>query len=296
MSKCLLCGKTFKVITNTHLKAKHGLSVSEYKAAFPGAIAGFSFAPNKLDRKDPRFVKWRQSLRGRTPWNKGLTKEVHPSLSRLSKTMASRNQFNFSSWLEEKRKIGSRYLVKSEDLAELIGVMLGDGCIEKFPRTERLYVSFNSKDNSYIKHVATLLKKIFQKEPSLYRSKAENSVRLSLYQNNLSERLEIPTGNKIKNDVKVPKWIKGSKAFTRKCLKGLFETDGSFVIDSKNYTYVIEFKNKCSRLLTDVCDMLNNLGFHPQKGKTYVRMARKAEVNNFISFINFRNLNNSGKI
>ena len=44
----------------------------------------------------------------------------------------------------------------------------------------------------------------------------------------------------------------------------------------------------CSRLRKDVYSMLDRLGYHPQLGKKYVRLARKGEVYNFKELINFR--------
>jgi hypothetical protein len=72
------------------------------------------------------------------------------------------------------------------------------------------------------------------------------------------------------------------------CLKGLFETDGDFTIDLKNSTYVIKFSNRSQSLLDDVHKALIVFGYHPQRRKLDIRLARKKEAFDFSKLINFR--------
>ena len=134
-------------------------------------------------------------------------------------------------------------LVKNSNLAELIGIVLGDGNLYKHPRTENLRITLNSKDQPYIFHVAELICKIFNKHPSIIKRNGKNAVSVSLYQGKISHRLDIPSGNKIKNDVVIPAWIFIKRKHRVRCLKGLFETDGCFQKDDENYAQYIEFKN-----------------------------------------------------
>ena len=73
------------------------------------------------------------------------------------------------------------------------------------------------------------------------------------------------------------------------CLKGLFDTDGHFRENPENYLYAIELKNLCKHILQDAYKMLQLLGYSPQLGKVYVRLARKKEVYDFVEAIDFRN-------
>jgi hypothetical protein len=181
-------------------------------------------------------------------------------------------------------------LKKNAELAELIGVVLGDGNLYKHPRTENLRITLNSKDRPYIYNVANLIKVVFHKAPSIIKRRGKNAVSVSLYQGNISQRIGIPLGNKIKNDVIIPSWIFAKKKHMIKCLKGLFETDGCFQKDDENYAQYIEFKNNAVRLRKNVFNILTQLGFHPQNGRNYIRLARKGEVFRFKKLINFRNL------
>ncbi|MBC8436470.1 MAG: hypothetical protein H8D90_01105 [Candidatus Omnitrophica bacterium] len=61
--------------------------------------------------------------------------------------------------------------------------------------------------------------------------------------------------------------------------------------DRDNYTQYIELKNNCKKLREDTYKILLKLGFTPQFGKNYVRLAKRAEVYRFKDLIDFRNYN-----
>ncbi len=264
---CPICNKKIIKITGTHLKYKHHLSSSEF------------------------IKKYSDVDRNMIPWNKGETKFSHPSVLGISRTMAAKSVSNFDNWQRLRRKSLNYSIKKSKNLAELIGIILGDGCIERYPRTERLWVTCNVNSNKYIQHIVNIIEGIFHKRPSLRKKKSQHGqgIDIYLYRCKLSEKLEIKPGNKIRNNVGIPAWIKKRKTFIIKCLKGLFETDGCFQEDKDNYAQFIEFKNFCQRLRMDVYNILKKLGYHPQLGKCYVRLARKKEVYKFKELINFRN-------
>jgi len=229
---------------------------------------------------------------GVIPWNKGQTKETHRSLAKLSYNLKLQKEWNFSKWQRKWRKQKKnqyRKFIRDKNLAELIGMVLGDGNLYRHERTEQLRIVCNSNDNGFVQHIVNLIKKIFSKNPTVFKRKRQNAINITLYQCKISERLDLPAGDKIKNNVGVPLWIKANKKFSIYCLKGLFETDGCFVVDKDNYTQIIEFKNNCRRLREDVYSMLSKLDYHPQFGKNYIRLARREEVLNFKELINFRN-------
>lgn len=180
-------------------------------------------------------------------------------------------------------------LDKNAFLAELIGIILGDGCITKFERTESLRVICNSNDREYVKYTSELIRRVFGKKPNYTKRKTANAIDIRLYQKFISFRLGLPSGNKIKNKVGAPGWIYSKNIYMVNCLKGLFDTDGHFRKSIDNYLHVIELKNHCKRILDDTYEMLKLLGYNPQLGKKYVRLARKKEVYDFVSSINFRN-------
>ena len=270
MAKCNLCNQELGRITETHLWYKHKMHFSKFIKRFPDADIG------------------------PMPWKNGETKATNPSLLKLSNTLRIKEKWNFSKWQKERKRqqiIQYKELLKCGNLAELIGIILGDGNLYKHSRTENLRVICNSKDTAYIQHAADLITEIFRKTPSVIKRKNENATVVCLYQCKISKRLGLPCGNKIKNNVGVPHWILLNKDYMRRCLKGLFETDGCFHEDIKNYTRCMEFKNNCARLRKDAYNILLKLGFNPQLGTNYVRLARRNEVYRFKELIDFRNYN-----
>ena len=189
---------------------------------------------------------------------------------------------------QDRRKRNHKPLKKTTDLAELVGIILGDGHLHAFPRTERLVVTCGGIKQEYVSRIVNIITRVFTKVPSVLKRKTESAFDVSLYQCGLSRRLEIPTGNKIKNDVGVPAWIKKKKRYIIRCLEGLFETDGCFQEDPPNYAQYIELKNLCSRIKIDAYYMLIELGYNPQISPRYVRLARKKEVYSFKKLIQFR--------
>lgn len=268
MIKCCICGQKFKKITNAHLDKQHGISASEFLEKYPNAD------------------------RGLVPWNKGKTKYTHPSLTKLSQRLARQKSWNFSIWQksykERLKQTRKEKLTRNNNLAELIGIILGDGCLSSLPRTESLRVVCNSEQQGYIAHIAALIQKTFNQQPVVRKRKNQKATDIVLYRCNLSRSLNIPCGNKIKNEVAIPSWIKRDKIYSIDCLKGLFETDGCFHEDRDNYTQIIEFKNNCKNLLQGVYQILKDLGYHPQFGKNYIRLARKEEALELKILIDFR--------
>ena len=270
MVKCNLCKRKLGRVTETHLWHRHKMHFSEFIELFPKAKTG------------------------PMPWGKGDTKKTNLSLLKLSKTLKTMKEWNFTKWQKERKKrqlIQYKELLKGENLAELIGIILGDGNLNKHPRTENLRITCNSSERGYIKHISNLITKVFYKTPSMRKRNDENAVSIDLYQCKISERLGLPCGNKIKNNVRIPCWIISNKNYMYRCLKGLFETDGCFHEDKDNYTCVIEFKNNSGKLRGDVYSALSKFGFNPQLGSNYVRLARKNEVYRFKEQIDFRNYN-----
>ncbi len=229
-------------------------------------------------------------------WSKGFTKLTHPSVLKISETMRKNRIDNFACWRERMRKEGklkSVYspLKKNGDLAELIGVILGDGHIEKFPRTERLYIASNSKNKGFIKRYAKLIEDIFKKAPICAKIKNSNCVRISLYEKFISKRLRVPTGSRKEINFKIPIWIKKNRNYLIRFLRGLYEAEGSFCIHKPTSTYKLFFANKNSSLLDLAYNSFKKLGFHPNKSGYKIQVSRKEEVYRLKDLLEFRNYN-----
>lgn len=175
----------------------------------------------------------------------------------------------------------------SEDLAELIGIVLGDGNIFEFDRCQRLTISCNSSYAAYTQHVKRLVSRVFQKEPSIVKRSRTKCHDVRLYAQDLDKALGLPSGNKIENNVSIPDWIFRRQKYIKKCIKGLFETDGDYGRNKKFSVEYIEFSNRSESLRKSVVKALTFLGYSPQMGNRYVRLARKDQVRKFIADIGF---------
>jgi len=228
------------------------------------------------------------------PWNKGVTKETNQSVFKISETFKRKKLDNFKKWRDRMKKIGkipASYpsFRRNGDLAELIGVVLGDGHIEKFPRTESLTILSNGENKGFIRHYSNLVGKLFNKNPYQgWHGGGSNCIRIRIYQKNISKRLGIPCGNKSALKVNIPEWIIKNKGYLKRYLRGLYEAEGSFCIHKPTYTYKFLFANKNEYLKRNVYGALKILGFNPHEGKYQIQISRKEEVYRAKKLIKFR--------
>lgn len=227
----------------------------------------------------------------RIPWNKGYTKKTHQSVAKISQTMKHKKIDNFAKWREKMRKQGKwSYLAfsKNGDTAELIGVVLGDGHIEKLPRTESLTIDSNANNLGFVDRYTKLIEVLFGKKPSITKRKDANCIRLRIYQNNISQRLRIPCGSRTSIKNEIPEWIRSSQEYLIRCLRGLYEAEGSFSVHKPTYTYKFIFSNRNKSLLDFVYLSLKSLGFHSHRTEYNIQISRREEVYQCMDLVEFR--------
>ncbi|MCX6706332.1 MAG: LAGLIDADG family homing endonuclease [Candidatus Woesebacteria bacterium] len=119
-----------------------------------------------------------------------------------------------------------KILKKSEKLAEMVGIILGDGGITNC----QLKITLDSEtDKEFVKYVCKISKHIFGEEFSTYRRKTCRAVDLVLSGVNLVEKLSqlgLYQGDKIKRQIDFPSWIWWKNVYQRMCVRGLMDTDG----------------------------------------------------------------------
>ena len=226
-------------------------------------------------------------------WNKGKTKYTDISVNKISNTMKLRKIDNFKRWRDRMKasgKIKSKYppLKKDGDLAELIGVILGDGHIRAYPRTEELSIFSNSNNPDFIHRYSVLVEKIFDKKPTITTHSGENCTRIRIYQKHISDRLGIPFSPRRDLKIPIPSWILSRKKYIVRYLRGLYEAEGSHSIHLPTYTYKVQFSNRNISMLKNVFDLVRKIGFHPHKSKYMIQLSKKKEVLKFIDLIEFR--------
>lgn len=213
--------------------------------------------------------------------------------------------------LNTENKIGitiSKDLEENEDLAEFVCIILGDGHMHK--RGEKSYhyyglsISLNRVDEKeYIKYVYSLTKSVTGLDPKLYPRKGNKAIDLKLNNKKLIYDLiskGIQTGDKVKNQVYVPDWIKNNERNVVRGLRGLFDTDGSVWINHRDKNLGLSFKNASKRLVSDFFDMCEKLGiksgkilksksFHPRLNNYYTayqtQIIGKTHIKKFLDIV-----------
>jgi len=187
----------------------------------------------------------------------------------------------------------------SDELAEFIGIMLGDGHVDKF----QISITLNSiADANYIHFVINLCKGLFKHIPRVLKRKKENAKVIYYYGVNLVKylvSLGLIPGNKVKNQVGVPSWISDNFNYKVACLRGLMDTDGGvfthkYKVNNKLYAYLnICFTNRSLPLLRFVYQTLKELGFTPKlKDKVEnkkVWLYNTHEVDKYLSLVGSSN-------
>lgn len=196
---------------------------------------------------------------------------------------------------------------RAEELAELWGILLGDGNIQKTSGyklgTYTIKVTGHSiLDREYlIKFVEPLIKNLFNVKIRIYESKVSNALNVIADSRRIIdffEENEFKAGDKIRNQVTIPSWIRSNHKFLAACLRGLYDTDGSFYRLGNQNSYQINFKNLNKTLLKDVHDSLISLGLSPSKisGSIQIYITKKSEIAKFYKLIGFHNPKHLNKI
>lgn len=222
-------------------------------------------------------------------------------------------------WGKRKGGINSKGRIKrinlpkdSKEFAEFYGIMLGDGNSHKTSfynsRKDRRgtymirIVGDSRLDNKYlVKHVKPLIESLFEIKVRIGKFKpkenfknSKNGMFIEAHSVELINFLEskgFKPGNKIKNQLKIPKWIISKKNLLRCCIRGLYDTDGSVYKLTDQNSYQICFTNKNQQLLRDVRYSLLNLGVNCSKisKEKDIYITKKSELRRFLKLIGFSN-------
>ena len=161
---------------------------------------------------------------------------------------------------------------KSKELAELIGIILGDGNIHYFKKGKKIgsymlrIAGDKINDYDYItRYVFNLIKRLFNVEPKIEKRKS-NEILVIVHSRRLVEFLiehGLKSGDKIKNNTSIPQWVFEDKEYLKSCIRGLIDTDGCIYSLKPKYPnyYQLSFKNYNSQLLKDVRRAFITLGY-----------------------------------
>ena len=156
-----------------------------------------------------------------------------------------------------------------KELSELIGIMLGDGCLSRSGKKYYIYICGHKINDFEYHQVVTqqYLLKIFNKMSKIQFRKFENTLFLRFSDKEIFlffSKIGIPIGKKY-NSIKIPQFVKDPVLFPS-FIRGLFDTDGCFILSKqhKNVPYYprIEITSKSEEFLSETLIYLKKMGFY----------------------------------
>lgn len=206
------------------------------------------------------------------------------------------NNINFSS--KDKIREIKFPLKMSPELAEEIGIHLGDGCLSY--NRNYFSVKCNKKEEKgyMISYMIPLYKKLYNLDLKLMRLPSVSG--FEVYSKALFEFknkvIGIPYGEKIEK-IEIPQVIlkTKNKEIYYATIRGLFDTDGCVYITKKKYP-TINITIKSKKLIGQVSDMLLKLGFIPSIYKWTITLNGPTMLNKWIKEINSNNQKNIKKL
>jgi len=192
---------------------------------------------------------------------------------------------------------------RDEKLAEFVGIMLGDGGIAPY----YIHITLSSTEKDYALYVAELIYELFEVRPKMYPLKHSNAVTLVAQRKqlvNFCQKIGLVKGNKVRQQIDIPNWIKENEKFSIACVKGLIDTDGcfytsSYVVNSKKYSYFkIAFTSASTPLLYSVAEILINLGIRARMCKNHkeIRVENSKCVATYVQEVGSSNAKHIEKI
>ena len=207
--------------------------------------------------------------------------------------MRERKIDNFKKWRAWAKEVGrlkDSYSVfkRNGDLAELLGCVLGDGHICQHARCDSLRITGNADNLGFTKRYTDIMRNVFGKEPAVAKAKNSNAITITVYERFISKRLGIPHGARKNLHYVLPAWIRKSKTYRIRFLRGLYEAEGSICYHAKTSTHKVFFSNRNQHLLELVSGLVQELGFRVNISNHNLQVSRKAEVQNLINLLEFR--------
>lgn len=183
----------------------------------------------------------------------------------------------------------------SAELAEFIGIMMGDGGVSEYQVIVTLH---HVDDLEYASYVTKLIEKLFRVNPRVYHlyKKSVNNIVISRKELvRYLHELGLPIGNKVKQQFDIPEWIKLDRNYSIACLRGLVDTDGcifthKYRVKDTRYAYKkLSFTSASKPLRQSVYDLLQKLEFHSRIAGEDVRLDRVADMSRYFKLVGSHN-------
>lgn len=163
----------------------------------------------------------------------------------------------------------------NEELAELIGVYLGDGTLTKY----FMKISGDYRyDLPYFNYLSKLIFNLFGLKSKISKENKRNTAYLTIFSKNFcsffKDKYNFDYGDKIKNKSKIPEVIMKDKKLSVACLRGLVDTDGSVSRRGRNGSQF------CIHFCAYSPELLNQVKFLAGKYKIFTYFSDKGAGTN----------------
>lgn len=232
-------------------------------------------------------------------------KKMHPVKIKFTNQNLNLNINNIKFSLFDKKK-GIKIPQKiTSDLAEEIGMHLGDGFLSSRKYEYRLKGNKKDEKEYYLHHVKKLYKKLYNLDVNLkeYDTTFGFEAHSQAIHNFKDLVLGIKKGKK--EGISIPKLIKIKDiSILTAFLRGIFDTDGNIHFQSrygyKNYYPHISLTQKSEKLIKEIWSILKMLGFNPSlyngKNQSSVSIYGYQSIEHYMTLIGFNNPKHQQKV
>lgn len=187
---------------------------------------------------------------------------------------------------------------RSTQLAELVGIILGDGGIS----TYQITITLAKTEHAYARYIQTLVTDLFGIPVSLHdrESHGASDVRISSRECVLFFLSEcgFSVGSKITQAARIPKWIMENPEYRIACLRGTLDTDGCIFLEThssykdRKYSYPrLNITIYIPKLIKQLFEIMTSLGLHPKirRGGKAVQLENLAEICKYMEVVGSSN-------
>lgn len=191
----------------------------------------------------------------------------------------------------------------SVELAEVAGIILGDGAITN----NHLRVTVSSiVDKPYADFIKKLFYRVFGEEPKLFKQKDKNALALTINGVGMAEELErwgFKRGDKVRQQVDSPGWVWQNLEFQKAYVRGLMDTDGGCYFHKHKSNglfyrnFGMCFTNQSLPLINSMVKVLTslNIKFSLAKINTRIYIYSFTEIKKYFDLIGSHNQKNWDK-
>lgn len=187
----------------------------------------------------------------------------------------------------------------SEKLAELFGIIFGDGGINN---DWQLVISLNSeKDQEYSVYISNLINELFNIKVVARKRPRQDTLVLVCSSMNLLDFLISKgaiKGNKIAQNIDIPQWISSNEKYEKTFVRGLMDTDGGlythnhFVNGKPYHNLGLCFTSYSQKLLSSISSILikNNVKPYIKNNGTRIYLYSYKAIEKYLEMFGSNNL------